>query len=481
MAAEASVSRTEVLSPNALKARHIGFLIIAAAAPLAFAVGAIPLAIGRGGVGTAAMFIVTGAILLIFAVGYVAMAKHVRRAGGLYTYVSEGLGRVMGTGTAFLVAFAYSVAAVGAIGVFALLMSSLVFELFAVETPWVIWALCAVAVMGILGVLKISINARVLGVIIVCEIAILIIVGVAVIVGGGATGLSLESFSPGEILSGNPGAMLAITISAFAGFEATVLFVEEAKDPERTIPRATYGTVAVLVVLYAFTTWWIIQAYGSEGAVEQATADPLNMFFTAATTYAGESAMLLMVLLVVTSWFATILAFHNAAARYLLALGRDRALPHRLSHVHPRFGSPWVASLTHTTFALVVVLTFALLGADPYLDLYVLGSIPAVLAIPLMEVLAAVAILVYFSRDRRGMSAWRVIVAPAVAAVSLAIILVLVASQLDVFTARGWTINALLIASVVIVLSLGLARALYLKVRKPEVFEGLGTSTPDVW
>lgn len=481
MAAEASASRTEVLSPNALKARHIGFLIIAAAAPLAFAVGAIPLAIGRGGVGTAAMFVVTGAILLVFAVGYVAMAKHVRRAGGLYTYVSEGLGRVMGTGTAFLVAFAYSVAAVASIGIFALLTSSLVFELFGVETSWVIWALCAVAIMGTLGVLKININARVLGVIIVCEIAILVVVGVAVVIGGGAAGLTFDAFSLGEVLSGNPGAMLAITISAFAGFEATVLFVEEAKDPERTIPRATYGTVIVLVVLYAFTTWWIIQAYGSAGAVEQATVDPLNMFFNAAATFAGEWAMLLMVVLVVTSWFATVVAFHNAAARYLMALGRDRALPHRLSHVQPRFGSPWVASLTHTTFALVVVLTFALLGADPYLDLYVLGSIPAVLAIPLMEALAAVAILVYFSRDRRGMSVWRVIVAPAVAAVSLGIILVLVATQLDVFTARGWAVNAILIATVAVVLLLGLGRALYLKARRPEVFAGLGTSTPDVW
>lgn len=52
-----------------LSARHIIFFVIAAAAPLGFAVGSTPLAIGRGGIGTAGMFLVVGAFLMIFAAG----------------------------------------------------------------------------------------------------------------------------------------------------------------------------------------------------------------------------------------------------------------------------------------------------------------------------------------------------------------------------------------------------------------------------
>jgi amino acid transporter len=467
------------LRHNALSARHIIFFVIAAAAPLGFAVGAIPLAIGRGGIGTAGMFIVVGLLLLVFAVGYVAMARHVRRAGGLYIYVTEGLGRTLGLGTAFVATLAYAIAATGAVGIFSLLMQSLLTQM-GMQTPWVVWALLGTVLMGTLGILRVELNARVLGVVMLCEVGILLIVGIAVVAAGGAEGLSAAPFSPSEILGGNPGAMLAITISAFSGFEATVLFVEEVREPERSIPRATYGAIGVMVVLYAFVAWWAVEAFGNQGAVDQATNDPINMFFTAAGTFAGEWAVLVMAVLVVTSWFASILAFHNATSRYLLALGRDRALPHRLSAVHPRFNSPWIASLTHSVFTLIVVLAFAFAGLDPYLDLYVMGSAPAVIAIPLMECLAAIAILAYFLRDRHGMPAWRVIVMPILAAIGLAVVTYLIISQLDVFTARGALVNSILTGVVFAALIGGVLRALYLRARRPVVYEGLGSSNDAV-
>lgn len=476
--AHSTTTTPGTLSSNALGARHVIFLVIAAAAPLGFAVGAIPLAIGRGGVGTAGMFLVTGVILLVFAVGYVAMAKHVRRAGGLYLFVAEGLGRTLGVGSAFVITLGYAIAATAAVGVFALLMQSLVIELFATETPWIAWALLGAVIMGVLGILKVELNARVLGIILLLEVGILLVVGIAVIAGGGASGLTPTAFNPSEILAGNPGAMLAITIVAFSGFEASVLFVEEVRKPDRSIPRATYGAILVMVAIYAFATWSLIQAFGDQGAVEVAMTDPINMFFNAAGNFAGEWAVALMGLLVVTSWFASILAFHNATSRYLLALGRDRAMPHFLSRIHPRFGSPWVASASHTTFTLIVVIAFFLAGADPYLDLYVLGSVPAVIAIPFMELLASIAIIGYFARDRRGMSTMRVIVAPAIATVALAVVTVLVITQIDVFTARGGLVNGLLVGFVGLALLVGVLRALWLKLRKPAIYEGLGNSNP---
>jgi amino acid transporter len=477
-AAPTAATEAGALRPRAIGARHIVFLVVAAAAPLGFAVGAIPLAIGRGGIGTAAMFVVTGIALLIFAIGYVAMAAHVRRAGGLYLYVTEGLGKTLGLGSAFLVTLAYSVAATGAVGVFAIVTQSLVLEIAGTETPWLLWALVATVLMAVLGVLRVELNARVLGVVIVCEVAILVALGLAVVLAGGAEGLTIAPYNPIEIFRGNAGAMLAITISAFAGFEATVLFVEEVRSPERAIPRATYGAIGLMVVLYSLVTWAIIQAYGVQGAIDKALNDPINMFFDAANRYLGETGLALMAVLVVTSWFASVLAFHNAASRYLLALGRDQALPHRLASIHPRFGSPWVASVSHSTFTLLVVLAFGLAGADPYLDLYVLGSTPAVVAIPLMECLAAVAIVAYFSRDRHGMPAWRVIVAPAVAAVALAIGTLLIVSQLDVFTTRGLVVNSLLVAVVVAALIAGMARALWLRSRRSDIYDALGSSNP---
>ena len=41
-----------------------------------------------------------------------------------------------------------------------------------------------------------------------------------------------------ERLGGGTGAMFAIVFGAFIGFESTAIYSEEARDPERTVPRA---------------------------------------------------------------------------------------------------------------------------------------------------------------------------------------------------------------------------------------------------
>jgi hypothetical protein len=53
-----------------------------------------------------------------------------------------------------------------------------------------------------------------------------------------------------------------------------------------------------------------------------------------------------------------------------------------------------------------------------------------------VEFLTSIAVFAYFWRDRRGMSAWRVLVCPAVVAAMLAVVLVAIFSQIDILTAR---------------------------------------------
>lgn len=95
-----------------------------------------------------------------------------------------------------------------------------------------------------------------------------------------------------------------------------------------------------------------------------------------------------------------------------------------------------------------------------------------------MECLAAIAIVVYFARDRRGQSVWKVVVAPIIAAILLALITLLIISQLDVFTARGGVVNSALVGVVLLALFGGVLPALYLRWRRPLVFAGLGASNP---
>lgn len=72
----------------------------------------------------------------------------------------------------------------------------------------------------------------------------------------------------------------------------------------------------------------------------------------------GEEALgtwvsVVMHLLIITSFFAAILAFHNAGARYLLSLGREQLLPVVIAKAHPRMHSPYVAGLSLTLLSLL--------------------------------------------------------------------------------------------------------------------------------
>jgi amino acid transporter len=419
------------------------------------------------------MVVVCGVILAVFAIGYVAMSRHVRRVGGLYLFVMEGLGRPLGLATAFLAVLSYAVASTGSVGAFAIFAQQSAGDLVGWDTPWELWAFLAIALMALFGLLGVELNARVLGIVILCEIGVLMLVSLGVIIAGGAHGLSGAAFTPHQVFGAHPGAMLAIAITAFAGFEATVLFAEEVKDGPRTIWRATFGSIAVMVLVYAFVTWAVVQAFGDRGAVTAANSDPINMFFATADSFVGSWAAKLMELLVVTSWFAAVLAFHNATSRYVFALGRDRVLPPLFGKTLHRFGSPAVASAAHSIFTVLVVAIFALAHRDPYLDLFVLGSTPGIIGIPVMEFLTSLAVFAYFLRNPRGLPAWQVRLAPLVAAGALALVVWLIVTQLEVFTGRTGAVNVVLPALVLAAGLVGWARAIWLRSSRPDVYQRL--------
>ncbi len=458
--------------PRKLGAPQLLFFVVAAAAPLGFALGAIPLGIGRGGVGLPLGMLLAAAILGLFAVGYVTMAGHLEHPGGLYSFVRVGLGGPSGTGASFLALVVYAIAATGTVGAFATFADSAANDLLGLDLPWWIFALFGTAAMASLGVLNIDLSARVLGVMISLEVSILLVISFAVLIGGGssAEGLTATPFAPSTLFDGNVGTIFAVSLAAFAGFEATVLYSGDVLDRQRTIRRATIAALVGMAVLYAFVSWAVIVAYGRAEAAEVAAASPTTMFFVAAETYIGPWIVKVLEVLVVSSWFASILAFHNATSRYLAAMGRDRIVPRWFGIESKRFHSPWHASVSHSTFTLAAVLLTMALGADPFLDLYVLGSTPTVVGVPALELAASVAVFVYFVRDRRGHHALTVLVAPVLAALALGGIIFVLVGQIDLFTGRTGAVNVILLCLPLAAFVIGYVRGLVLRRREvPEI------------
>lgn len=149
--------------------------------------------------------------------------------------------------------------------------------------------------------------------------------------------------------------------TAFIGFEATALFSEEAREPRKTIPRATYTAIIAIGVIHAITGWAIVSAVGVRDA-QQNALDHLasgDMALVLLDTYLAPILGMVALVLLVVSLFAAQLAFHNSAARYLYALGRAHVLPRWLAKTN-RNGAPERAQLANLIFAVVVAGIFAL-------------------------------------------------------------------------------------------------------------------------
>jgi amino acid transporter len=118
-----------------------------------------------------------------------------------------------------------------------------------------------------------------------------------------------------------------------------------------------------------------------------------------------------------------VLAFHNAAARYFFALARDGFLPAALARTHPRWKSPFIAGFVQVVVLAVLVFGFAAAQLDPLLNLATAMTGFGAVGLEALLTLTSVAIAVFFYR--RGHRGFGHVVAPAVAAVALAIATVL--------------------------------------------------------
>ncbi|MHA7241898.1 APC family permease [Paeniglutamicibacter antarcticus] len=186
-------------------------------------------------------------------------------------------------------------------------------------------------VVAWLGYRIIALSGKLLAVLLIAEVAIMLVLDAAVLVsGGGPEGFATGILTPSEILSGAPGMGILFAILSFVGFEATAVFRDEAKDPDRTIPRATYISLITIGVFYTVSSWVLISANDNPGTILQPTTQ----------TYLGAAGGHVVQLVFVTSLFACILSFHNIASRYLFQLGARGVLPTHLGSAHPVLGAP---------------------------------------------------------------------------------------------------------------------------------------------
>ena len=472
------------LKPNAVGLLGVVFMAVATAAPITAMTGNVPFMVSAGnGVGAPASYLVAMVVLAIFSVGFTSMAKHITSTGAFYGFISYGLGRTAGLASGLLATFAYVVFEPALIGIFSTFATNTLKDQTGLHIPWWAFAVLMLAINATGTWFGVSVAEKLLVLLLATEVTVLAAMAVSVAFhGGGPHGFTFAPVNPVNAFKGtSAGLGLFFAFWSWVGFESTAMYGEESRDPKKIIPKATMISVLGVGVFYVFVSWMAIIGNGETEAVKAASsANPLALFFNPTEHYVGHWAVVVMQWLMITGSLACGMAFHNCAARYLYALGREGVLPslrNTIGRTHARHGSPHIAGLVQTVVSAVLIGAFWAAGKDPYTGTYVLLAILGTMAILVVQAVCSFAVLVYFRSHRPESRHWfRTFTAPLLGGIAMLAVVVLLVSNMGV--AAGPESGSLVLKAtpwlVALVAGTGIGYAQYLKRRSPERYALLG-------
>jgi amino acid transporter len=455
------------------------FFTVSASAPMTVLAGGVIVTLAvTGNVGTPLSFLVLGAALAVFTVGYSAMTRYIDNAGAFYSYLAQGLNGAFGMAGAAVAAVAYNAIQIGLYGLFGVMMGLFAEAHFGLTWAWWLWALIAWAVIGVLGILNIDLSAKVLGVLLIAEVAAVLLFDVAAFGHPAGGSISFTGLAPGQLFGPGVGGVFAFSIAAFVGFESAAVYSEEARDPQKTIGRATLIAVAITTGLYLISSWGVTVVAGPDKVVATAQDPNGGLPFSVIAQHFGDAVATAANVLFLTSIAAALLAFHLVVARYTFSMGHERVLPRWTAKTSKRTAAPLAGSLLQSMLALIVVVAFVARHRDPVTELFTWLSYIAAVGVLALMLGTSIAVIGYFNRRaaRGPETTWQRLIAPAIATIALAVIIVITVVNSDsVLGAEAGSVLTYVLPGLVgVALVGGLIWGLLIKIYRPDVYDGIG-------
>jgi basic amino acid/polyamine antiporter, APA family len=181
----------------------------------------------------------------------------------------------------------------------------------------------------------------------------MIIVGLVILVGGycvfandltsnwvPANDEGVKAFMP----NGFGGVMMAVSgvFFAYIGFDAVSVLAEEAKEPQRDLPRGMIYSLVICTIVYILLTFVL------SGAVHykkfDGVGDPLSFIFEKENLNIGWMQLLVSICAVV-AMTSVMLVFQMGQPRIWMSISRDGLLPSRFQNIHPKYKTPSFATI----------------------------------------------------------------------------------------------------------------------------------------
>lgn len=284
--------------------------------------------------------------------------RKISSAGGYYTYVTRASGPGLGALTGWLYILFQGFNPAGTLLFFGFVGQQVLATGFHDHAAWT-WlpfSLVAIGVVWLLSYRGIRLSIEYSMVASIAEIIIFLALGVILIAGVGPHNTT-AAFSPASSPTGWSGLGLGALWGyfIFVGYGGSAPLGEEVRDPHRNISRGVLIAIVGMAVFYLFMGYAVTVGWGIHRMAGFA-ALPLPVM-TLVTDKLGTVWFWIVAVLLLNSVLGSGLAQHNAQARVLFSLARDKfVIPPRLAATHPRFQTPHRAILLETTVTLILVL-----------------------------------------------------------------------------------------------------------------------------
>jgi len=291
---------------------------------------------------------VAGFLSLLGALTYAELGAMKPEAGGLYAYLRDAFGPL----PAFLYGWAsFLVIASGSIAALAVAFANYLSPLLPFRVPGPVISVAVILVVALINIRGTRGSATVQNWTTGAKFGVLFLLSLVLTLrGNGGAGLPTTPIeAPNGSLAAGFGAAMIGVLWAYEGWQYVTFSAGEAKDPQRTFPRAISIATFLLIVLYLMANLGYVRALGPAGVAnsQRVAADAIG-------TILGPVAGAVVSALILVSIFSALNGLIITTPRMYYAMARDGLFFQKLTSVHPRFGTPVFAIVALTGWGAVL-------------------------------------------------------------------------------------------------------------------------------